>query len=56
MDVLLMSLLYEVEYLSQLLGTGFWWIHELCCYEPIDNSWFDPEFGVTGCINLDGLF
>lgn len=56
MDLLLMELLYNVEWFGQVIGTGFWWIHELCCYAPVDNSWFDPEPVLDPNLDLEGLF
>ena len=56
MEILLLELLYNVEYLTDVLSIVAWWIHEFCCYEPVDYSWFDPNYGVNGCLNLEGLF
>ena len=56
MELILLELLYNVEYLAQVASTGFWWIHEVCCYEPVKAIPFDTELGATGCVNLDGLF
>ena len=56
MELILLELLYNVEYVAQVASTGFWWIHEVCCYEPVKAIPFDTELGVTNCVNLDGLF